>query len=53
MADTKRTGKLSMSDFNTYENLISKPDADYEAPFRLFDIDGNGEVDIIELRKII
>lgn len=42
-----------MSDFNTYENLISKPDADYEAPFRLFDIDGNGEVDINELRKII
>lgn len=42
-----------MQDFNAYENLISKPDADYEAPFRLFDIDGNGMVDINELKKII
>ena len=42
-----------MADFNAYENLISKPDADYEAPFRLFDIDGNGSVDINELKKVI
>ena len=42
-----------MADFNAYENLISKPNADYEAPFRLFDIDGNGQVDIDELEKII
>ena len=53
VADTKRRGKLSMADFNAYENLISKPDADYEAPFRLFDIDGNGSVDINELKKVI
>lgn len=42
-----------MTDFNAYENLISKPDADYETPFRLFDLDGNGQVDINELKKII
>lgn len=42
-----------MADFNAYEKLISKPDADYEAPFRLFDLDGNGVVDINELKKII
>lgn len=42
-----------MADFHAYENLISKPDADYEAPFRLFDMDGNGQVDINELKKII
>lgn len=42
-----------MSDFATYENLVSKPDADYEVPFRLFDIDGNGMVDIDELKRMI
>lgn len=42
-----------MSDFTAYEALVQKPDADYLVPFRLFDVDGNGVVDIDELRKII
>ncbi|KAK5084323.1 mitochondrial aspartate-glutamate transporter agc1 [Lithohypha guttulata] len=53
VADVHKRGKLSMQDFHAYENLITKPDADYEAPFRLFDVDGNGMVDIDELKKIV
>lgn len=53
VADSRRRGKLTMSEFHAYENLISKPDADYEAPFRLFDVDGDGQVDINEIKKTI
>ncbi|GMF78854.1 unnamed protein product [Aspergillus oryzae] len=44
VADRKQTGKLSLSDWATFENLLSKPDAEYEIAFRLFDTDGTGAV---------
>ncbi|KAE8358547.1 mitochondrial carrier domain-containing protein [Aspergillus caelatus] len=44
VADRKQTGKLSLSDWATFENLLSKPDAEYEIAFRLFDTDGTGTV---------
>ncbi|OQD72814.1 hypothetical protein PENDEC_c019G03636 [Penicillium decumbens] len=44
VADRRRTGKLSLSDWATFENLLSKPDAEYEIAFRLFDLDGSGTV---------
>ena len=44
MADRRRHGKLSLSDWATFENLLTKPDAEYEIAFRLFDLDGSGSV---------
>lgn len=44
MADRRRTGKLSLADWATFENLLAKPDAEYEIAFRLFDLDGTGTV---------
>ncbi|KAJ5099302.1 hypothetical protein N7532_006303 [Penicillium argentinense] len=44
VADRRRTGKLSLSDWATFENLLAKPDAEYEIAFRLFDLEGNGTV---------
>jgi solute carrier family 25 aspartate/glutamate transporter 12/13 len=44
VADRRRSGKLSLSDWATFENLLTKPDAEYEIAFRLFDLDGSGTV---------
>ncbi|KAF3395710.1 Calcium-binding mitochondrial carrier protein Aralar2 [Penicillium rolfsii] len=44
VADRRRTGKLSLADWATFENLLTKPDAEYEIAFRLFDLDGTGTV---------
>lgn len=44
MADRRRTGKLNLTDWATFENLLAKPDAEYEIAFRLFDLDGTGAV---------
>ncbi|KAJ5238726.1 hypothetical protein N7468_003345 [Penicillium chermesinum] len=44
VADRRKTGKLNLSDWATFENLLAKPDAEYEIAFRLFDFDGSGTV---------
>ncbi|KAJ5665364.1 uncharacterized protein N7477_007812 [Penicillium maclennaniae] len=46
VADRRKTGKLTLSDWATFENLLTKPDAEYEIAFRLFDLDGSGTVKI-------
>lgn len=52
MADRRRSGKLSLSDWATFENLLSKPDAEYEVAFRLFDVEGTGTVNVDTLAKL-
>lgn len=44
MADRRRTGRISLHDWATFENLLTKPDAEYEIAFRLFDVEGTGSV---------
>ncbi|KAJ5908039.1 hypothetical protein N7495_000721 [Penicillium taxi] len=44
VADRQKNGKLTLSDWATFENLLAKPDAEYEIAFRLFDFDGSGAV---------
>lgn len=44
VADRRKTGRLSLSDWATFETLLAKPDAEYEIAFRLFDFDGTGTV---------
>lgn len=42
-----------MSDFAAFQNLVSKPDAEYEIAFRLFDVAGKGLVDPEDFRKMV
>lgn len=44
VADRRGTGKLTLSDWATFESLLAKPDAEYEIAFRIFDTEGNGTV---------
>ncbi|KAL4883013.1 mitochondrial carrier domain-containing protein [Aspergillus karnatakaensis] len=44
VADSRRSGRISVREWATFENLLAKPDAEYEIAFRLFDTDGTGTV---------
>ncbi|KAK9480135.1 mitochondrial carrier domain-containing protein [Lipomyces japonicus] len=48
VADRHSKGFVSFNDWQLFENLLQKPDAEYEIAFRLFDTDGNGLVDYNE-----
>ena len=48
VADRSHQGKISLSDWYAFEQLLDKPDAEYEIAFRLFDREGRGEVDFNE-----
>ncbi len=44
MADRRDAGRINLHDWGTFENLLAKPDAEYEIAFRLFDVDGTGTI---------
>ncbi|TKA74261.1 hypothetical protein B0A49_06469 [Cryomyces minteri] len=52
VADRRRTGRVTLQDWGTFDNLLSKPDAEYEIAFRLFDTDGTGVVTFDEFQKL-
>lgn len=52
VADRQKQGRLSFQDWATFENLLSKPDAEYEIVFRLFDINGTGSVKYEDFKKL-
>lgn len=52
VADRSKAGKVSSEDWEAFEQLLDKPDAEYEIAFRLFDQDGNGAVDFEEFVKL-
>lgn len=45
VADRSNIGKVSLNDWFAFENLLNRPDAEYEIAFRLFDTKSQGEVD--------
>ncbi|KAF8982449.1 mitochondrial aspartate-glutamate transporter agc1 [Entomortierella lignicola] len=53
VADQSKEGILSMSDFTVFENLLSRPDAEYEIAFRLFDTEGTGKITRDQFRHIL
>ncbi|MCJ1322773.1 mitochondrial aspartate-glutamate transporter agc1 [Xylographa vitiligo] len=52
VADRRKTGRISVQDWATFENLLSKPDAEYEIAFRLFDEDGTGTIKYDNFQKL-
>ncbi|KAH8700769.1 putative mitochondrial carrier protein [Talaromyces proteolyticus] len=52
VADRRKTGRINLTDWAAFENLLAKPDAEYEIAFRLFDIDGTGAVKFDTFKKL-
>lgn len=52
VADRRGTGRINLYDWGTFENLLAKPDAEYEIAFRLFDLDRTGTVRYDDLKKL-
>jgi solute carrier family 25 aspartate/glutamate transporter 12/13 len=52
VADRRRNGRITISDWANFENILEKPDAEYDIAFRLFDIDGTGVVKFEDFKKL-
>ena len=52
MADRRRTGQVTISDWSNFDNLLGKPDAEYEIAFRLFDENGTGSIKFDHFQKL-
>ncbi|KAI1075865.1 mitochondrial carrier [Whalleya microplaca] len=52
VADRKGSGKVTISDWAAFENILMKPDAEYEIAFRLFDVDRTGSVKYEDFRRL-
>ncbi|KAL2160622.1 hypothetical protein VTH06DRAFT_1310 [Thermothelomyces fergusii] len=52
VADRTNKGRLSLADYGFFENLLSKPDAEYEIAFRLFDVERLGTVKYEDFRRL-
>ncbi|KAI1377293.1 mitochondrial carrier [Hypoxylon crocopeplum] len=52
VADRRGTGKVAIGDWAAFENLLMKPDAEYEIAFRLFDVDRTGSVKYENFRRL-
>jgi len=44
VADRRKLGKIGMSEWATFDNLLKKSDSGYELAFRIFDTEGTGFV---------
>ncbi|KAH8891398.1 mitochondrial carrier [Thozetella sp. PMI_491] len=52
VADRTSKGKVTLSDWAYFENLLNKPDAEYEIAFRLFDVERLGNVSFGNFKKL-
>lgn len=52
IADRKRVGRLNLQDWGSFENLLAKPDAEYEIAFRLFDENGKGTIKYDDFQRL-
>jgi solute carrier family 25 (mitochondrial aspartate/glutamate transporter), member 12/13 len=52
IADRQRKGKITMSEWATFDNLMMKSGSEYEMAFRVFDVNGTGSVTSEQLQKI-
>ncbi|CAD6582644.1 MAG: mitochondrial aspartate-glutamate transporter agc1 [Alectoria sarmentosa] len=52
IADRKRIGRMNLQDWGSFENLLAKPDAEYEIAFRLFDENGTGTIKYDDFQRL-
>lgn len=52
VADRRRRGSVNFQDWMAFENLLAKPDAEYDIAFRLFDTEGSGSVSYDTFQKV-
>ncbi|MCJ1468491.1 mitochondrial aspartate-glutamate transporter agc1 [Pseudocyphellaria aurata] len=52
IADRRNLGRISIHDWAAFEHLVSKPDAEYEIAFRLFDENGTGTIKYEDFQKL-
>lgn len=52
VADRRRNGRLTLQDWVAFEDLLGKPDAEYEIAFRLFDLEGIGLVKYEDFQRL-
>lgn len=52
IADRRAKGRISLSDWGTFNNLLAKPDAEYEIAFRLFSDSETGLVDFNSFKDV-
>ena len=53
LADKGEKGYLSFNDFIIFQNLLSKPDAEYEIAFKLFDSQGSGKITFDQFKQVL
>ncbi|OLL26796.1 Calcium-binding mitochondrial carrier protein Aralar1, partial [Neolecta irregularis DAH-3] len=51
VADCKKAGRIGLNEWISFQNLLAKPEAEYEIAFRLFDTDGNGSISWSEFQE--
>ncbi|KAF2476473.1 calcium-binding mitochondrial carrier protein-like protein Aralar1 [Lindgomyces ingoldianus] len=52
VADREKKGRVTLRDWSNFQNLLAKPDAEYEVTYRLFDWDGDGLIDFSEFYNV-
>ena len=52
IADRRHRGRISLQDWASFNNLLAKPDAEYEIAFRLFADPVTGLVDFNEFKEV-
>lgn len=52
VADRTGKGKVSLSDWAFFQNILTKPDAEYDIAFRLFDVERIGAVKYHDFRRL-
>ncbi|KAI7905671.1 mitochondrial carrier domain-containing protein [Cokeromyces recurvatus] len=53
LADKSNKGCVSFNDFVIFEDLLSKPDAEYEVAFRVFDVNGTGKITFDQFKRVL
>ncbi|KAI5369613.1 Putative mitochondrial carrier protein [Septoria linicola] len=52
IADRRGSGRVTLGDWNVFNNLLKKPDAEYEIAFRLFADPNSGLVDFTTFKDV-
>lgn len=52
VADRDAHGVLSLVDFQVFYDLLSKPNAEFDVAFRLFDVERRGKVSLSQFASV-